>query len=286
MNFNGTFTQAFRTDLESRITPSKMCILDDMQILGKRKSDLLSSDKDLLDLYFSTDLHSYFSLIDHGNRYVNFDRVKGYNDPLNVMISIIEIINIGIHTLKLLQYASGVSLDRDINMSSCLASEANFYLNTFRSDLQSLSDDNRNKNNKLLEQNISKNKSFLELTDTNDKLMAEVKIREEEIYKRLHKHLESINLDISKSTDEKSKIDKLYNDLKFQCDSLDEKIKSNTDKLNLISNPICVICTENKITLAFNPCGHLVCCSSCVNKIDKCPICKSKINSKLKIFFP
>tara|TARA_B100000780_G_scaffold197335_1_gene139396 strand:+ start:32 stop:937 length:906 start_codon:yes stop_codon:yes gene_type:complete len=54
----------------------------------------------------------------------------------------------------------------------------------------------------------------------------------------------------------------------------------------------CVICMSETATNAMVPCGHLALCSSCAagmkaaNKKHRCPMCKSEIQSFLKIFKP
>jgi hypothetical protein len=40
----------------------------------------------------------------------------------------------------------------------------------------------------------------------------------------------------------------------------------------------CFICMENRISEIFVPCGHLVCCASCSNKVKKCPLCMVNIS--------
>lgn len=47
----------------------------------------------------------------------------------------------------------------------------------------------------------------------------------------------------------------------------------------------CIICCDNKINVAFIPCGHFVCCHECANKCKKkCPICRKKFKSLQKIY--
>ena len=43
----------------------------------------------------------------------------------------------------------------------------------------------------------------------------------------------------------------------------------------------CVICLCNEKNIIFNPCGHYYCCVECSNRIDKCPICREIISSKI-----
>ena len=48
----------------------------------------------------------------------------------------------------------------------------------------------------------------------------------------------------------------------------------------LIIPDLCFICEESTPTIQFNPCGHLICCSSCSKLVKKCPKCRQPIKSK------
>lgn len=50
------------------------------------------------------------------------------------------------------------------------------------------------------------------------------------------------------------------------------------------SFPSCRYCLENKCSIALIPCGH-VACNHCVFAFEKCPVCRSDIVNKLKIFY-
>jgi len=47
---------------------------------------------------------------------------------------------------------------------------------------------------------------------------------------------------------------------------------------------LCCICTYEPSNTFFLPCGHLKCCQKCSAKIDICPICRSKIEEKRKVY--
>jgi hypothetical protein len=50
-------------------------------------------------------------------------------------------------------------------------------------------------------------------------------------------------------------------------------------------SPLCAVCMSGHVTVAFAPCGHTF-CSFCSNKtLNACYICRTKIQSKLKLFF-
>ena len=46
----------------------------------------------------------------------------------------------------------------------------------------------------------------------------------------------------------------------------------------------CVICLEEDKCILLMPCKHVCCCEGCSNDVNKCPICRNKIESKIKIF--
>jgi len=47
----------------------------------------------------------------------------------------------------------------------------------------------------------------------------------------------------------------------------------------------CKICFKNKIHEVFLPCAHVVSCTSCASKLNKCPICSQTINLSIFIYF-
>ncbi|XP_063408068.1 baculoviral IAP repeat-containing protein 3-like [Mytilus trossulus] len=47
---------------------------------------------------------------------------------------------------------------------------------------------------------------------------------------------------------------------------------------------LCKICLELEASIAFLPCGHLVCCSDCAPAMRKCPICRTYVKGTVKTF--
>ena len=114
--------------------------------------------------------------------------------------------------------------------------------------------------------------------------------------------------------EELKKIQKQFKDLllkqKIESEKQYEEIQNQTKHLNLLQNlvldlknsqsskkkaekvdtePIgkCVICLDKSLTYAVRPCGHLIACTDCAEKLPKeCPICRCNISDTLKIFFP
>ena len=48
--------------------------------------------------------------------------------------------------------------------------------------------------------------------------------------------------------------------------------------------PICTICAVEKKCIAFDPCGHIVACLSCSDRLSQCAYCRASIARKLKVF--
>lgn len=49
----------------------------------------------------------------------------------------------------------------------------------------------------------------------------------------------------------------------------------------------CKICRVEEVQVLLSPCYHLVCCQECVSNLPKkwCPICATKIQGTIKVFF-
>jgi hypothetical protein len=46
----------------------------------------------------------------------------------------------------------------------------------------------------------------------------------------------------------------------------------------------CKICMDEEVCVAFIPCGHLVCCSTCAPALNQCPICRAKIRGTIRTY--
>lgn len=49
---------------------------------------------------------------------------------------------------------------------------------------------------------------------------------------------------------------------------------------------ICKICYVMDFDTVFLPCGHVMACFSCTNKMLNCPACRGKLNQIKHIYFP
>jgi len=52
----------------------------------------------------------------------------------------------------------------------------------------------------------------------------------------------------------------------------------------LTEDNLCVVCKDEKKTIALMPCGHMCICEVCSNKIYKCPLCRKVVKEKARIF--
>jgi len=46
----------------------------------------------------------------------------------------------------------------------------------------------------------------------------------------------------------------------------------------------CVICQGREKVILFSPCNHVQCCQTCADKVVTCPVCRTVIQTKIKIF--
>lgn len=51
------------------------------------------------------------------------------------------------------------------------------------------------------------------------------------------------------------------------------------------NSKLCKICYQNECNIAYIPCGHIVTCEICFNKVDKCPVCRNRYTDSLRTYF-
>jgi len=49
--------------------------------------------------------------------------------------------------------------------------------------------------------------------------------------------------------------------------------------------PRCCICFASNVAVVFN-CGHMCACMGCSNRINQCPICRTNIVRRQRVYFP
>ena len=55
--------------------------------------------------------------------------------------------------------------------------------------------------------------------------------------------------------------------------------QSNDDNLSVDQAEVCKICLENNVDTILDPCGHAVCCSSCIANVSLCPMDRMAVKS-------
>jgi len=67
---------------------------------------------------------------------------------------------------------------------------------------------------------------------------------------------------------------------RLSCQERKLKLDDLSDSL------LCRCCIDKEVNTAFFPCRHVVCCSECAPLCDTCPLCRSPVESREKIFLP
>jgi hypothetical protein len=51
-----------------------------------------------------------------------------------------------------------------------------------------------------------------------------------------------------------------------------------------ITCTMCCLCVERMPNICFDPCGHMKCCQTCSDRIERCPICRAAITKKIVVY--
>jgi hypothetical protein len=70
----------------------------------------------------------------------------------------------------------------------------------------------------------------------------------------------------------------------FVLDSMEVYANKKHDEKTSDEIAKCVACAENKKNIVLS-CGHMSTCGGCSAKIDRCPICRAKIETKTRVFW-
>jgi len=87
----------------------------------------------------------------------------------------------------------------------------------------------------------------------------------------IEKRLEKANGEIAKQTATVENHATTARTLRNKLDTLERKSE-------------CVVCQSREKLILFTPCNHVQCCQSCADKIVSCPVCRTVIQTKIKIF--
>ncbi|XP_051513454.1 E3 ubiquitin-protein ligase LRSAM1-like isoform X2 [Myxocyprinus asiaticus] len=50
------------------------------------------------------------------------------------------------------------------------------------------------------------------------------------------------------------------------------------------SSSECVVCMEHESQMIFLPCGHVCCCQTCSDALQSCPLCRSSISQRVRLY--
>lgn len=100
----------------------------------------------------------------------------------------------------------------------------------------------------------------------------------EELKEEFNNQCKNIQINIRNITKQQGMLQNLVLDIVNQRDpSIDEIESSNK----------CVICLDKSLSVAIRPCGHVIACFDCAQKLpNECPICRNVILDTLRIYFP
>jgi len=59
--------------------------------------------------------------------------------------------------------------------------------------------------------------------------------------------------------------------------------KKNQKLLENSNSIECLVCSDNKRDVIFQPCSHIVTCHLCASRVKKCLLCKEKVQARIKV---
>ena len=74
-----------------------------------------------------------------------------------------------------------------------------------------------------------------------------------------------------------------YNKYKEQLEF--ERLQTENNSMNDGGEDSCVVCLVNPKNIVLIPCGHVCGCRGCLERVDKCPMCRKTIERKIPIYY-
>lgn len=72
-----------------------------------------------------------------------------------------------------------------------------------------------------------------------------------------------------------------------ECTHDGANCKDSEEKLHRLMDALtCKICMDNQIDVVFLPCAHVVACTECAARVDRCPLCRSQFTQAQKLYLP
>jgi len=79
-------------------------------------------------------------------------------------------------------------------------------------------------------------------------------------------------------------LERLEEMLKLTLKKVEEKKQELKVKQIYDDQKSCNLCMDKQKNIALMPCGHVCVCSECCESLIKCPVCRSTIHQKVKVF--
>ncbi|KAI8742848.1 baculoviral IAP repeat-containing protein 8, partial [Biomphalaria glabrata] len=55
------------------------------------------------------------------------------------------------------------------------------------------------------------------------------------------------------------------------------------ENAELLKKVTCKICYQQRLKIIFLPCGHLISCYICADRLVRCPLCRHTIQEKIEV---
>jgi len=79
-------------------------------------------------------------------------------------------------------------------------------------------------------------------------------------------------------------LERLEDTLKLTLKKVEEKKQELKVKQIYDDQKSCNLCMDKQKNIALMPCGHVCVCNECSESLIKCPVCRSTIHQKVKVF--
>lgn len=70
----------------------------------------------------------------------------------------------------------------------------------------------------------------------------------------------------------------------LRTSGIDDLSQSAQDEIAEENERACVLCEEYKSIMLFMPCMHNACCKKCASLLSECPLCRTEIDVKVRVF--
>ena len=140
-------------------------------------------------------------------------------------------------------------------------------------------------------QNNAKKKEFMETKfgEIKEDMKQKCIVQNQSIEKQfegLRKQCKEIQKTIDNQTKQQGILQNLVLDLKSSDVNSNQEAQAKTDN-EAEKNHECKLCMDKILTVALKPCGHIVVCENCVEKLGRnCPLCRKLIVGTLKVYLP